>query len=75
MIGKPKYKRGDKVKFRVMNTNLEGVIEIVDAYGTFEQNSEVSYDIFVESSPHFAGEPCLYKHVIETKVKGEVNDV
>ena len=71
MIGKPKYKAGDKVKFKFERNHevwLEGVVEIVDAYGTLEQNEEVSYDILVENSPHFKGEPCLYKHIRESNV-------
>ena len=49
MLGKPRFKREDLVTF---NFNIEGeiqkidgVIYIVDAYGTFEQNEEPSYDI------------------------------
>lgn len=35
------------------------MIEIIDAFGTFEDNSDVSYDIMV------AEENCLYKHIRE----------
>ena len=68
MIGKPKFQRGDKVKFTWTRDGQEisktGSIYIVDAYGTFEQNNEVSYDIFVEE------ENCLYKHFVESMVEG-----
>ena len=70
MIGKPKFKIGDKVSFEFNKGEfLEGVIEIVDAYGTIEQNVQPSYDILVEHSPHFNGEPCLYKHIVESGVR------
>jgi hypothetical protein len=68
MIGKPIYKIGDKVSFWFKEgdekVTLEGEVYIVDAYGTFEQNEEPSYDIMVEKS-HFRDEPCLYKHIRE----------
>ena len=58
-----KYKRGDVVTFRfVENEQLEGMIEIVDRYGTFEQNDEPSYDIYRFS------DNTLYKHVRESQV-------
>ena len=52
MIGEPKYKLGDKVKIDFdLGDGIQtfiGDIFIVDAYGTFEQNEEPSYDIMVE---------------------------
>lgn len=71
MIGNPRYDYGDKVKFSVFDENkkeheLVGEIYIIDAYGTFEQNEEVSYDIMVEESPF--GNPCLFKHITEPGV-------
>lgn len=62
MIGHPKYKRNDVVSFKFNDAIKTGTVYIVDAYGTFEQNEEPSYDIFVES------ENTLYKHVRESKV-------
>ena len=62
-IGYPKYERGDFVEFGWNGEVLQGVIEIVDAYGTFEQNEEPSYDIGVEGKG-------LYKHVRESEVIG-----
>ena len=38
-------------------------IEIIDAYGTFEQDEEPSYDIFVQGNPG-----CLYKHIRQSWV-------
>lgn len=57
---KPKYTYGDIVKFKFNDNDIkEGVIAIVDAYGTFERPGIVSYDILVKS------ENILYKHFIE----------
>ncbi|MGN0650676.1 MAG: hypothetical protein ACI4KM_09595 [Oscillospiraceae bacterium] len=64
MLGKPKYKLGERVKFKCNGAWLVGVVEIIDSYGTFEQNEEVSYDILSELN----GEPCLYKHIRESGV-------
>ena len=65
MLGKPKFNYGDKVYFEIrMNKDaplitLAGTVEIIDAYGTFEQNEEVSYDILV---PEYG----LFKHMRES---------
>lgn len=74
MIGKPKYKYGDDVQFNLTHEGttftLTGKVEIIDAYGTFEDNSDVSYDIFVEECPtDIIKGPCLFKHIKETNVK------
>lgn len=37
-----------------------GKIRIIDAYGTFEDPSDVSYDILVDN--------CLYKHINEQMI-------
>ena len=57
MIGKPKYKIGDIVKFSFGEDIITGAIYVVDRNGTFEDKSDVSYDIMTED--------CLYKHVNE----------
>jgi predicted HicB family RNase H-like nuclease len=64
MIGKPMYHLGNYVTFSVTTEEKVGKIDIVDAYGTFEQAEEPSYDIFVEE------ENCLYKHIPESAVIG-----
>lgn len=69
MIGNPKFKVGDVVKFTIRledKTPIEcvGTVEIVDRYGTFEQNKYVSYDIMVDDW-HNTGEKMLVKHVTE----------
>lgn len=62
MRGKPKYNHNDVVAFEFNGETKIGTIAIIDAYGTIEQNTEVSYDIFVED------ENCLYKHIVESLV-------
>lgn len=62
IIGMPKFKRNDMVVFKFRDDEKCGMIQIVDAYGTFEQDDEPSYDICVEE------ENCLYKHIRETDI-------
>ena len=66
MLGKPKYKLGDNVKFTVFNDGQklqkEGYIYIIDPRGTFFDKSDVNYDIMVDE------ENCLYKHINEKNV-------
>lgn len=68
MLGKPKFKVGDRVTFVVKEEDkvydVIGEVAIVDEWGTFFQDKEVSYDILVERSG--APYPTLYKHIIET---------
>ena len=68
MLGKPKYVEGDVVKFRCDDKIKEGTIYIVDKYGTFFDNSDVSYDILVEK------ENILYKHFTERFIVGKVEE-
>lgn len=66
MLGRPKYNYGDKVSFLSNRREVEGVVYIIDAYGNFSNDKDVSYDILVED------ENTLYKHVMEkllTRVK------
>ena len=58
----PKFKRNDMVVFKIGDDEKCGMIQIVDAYGTFEQDDEPSYDICVEE------ENCIYKHIRETAI-------
>lgn len=64
MLGKPKYKRNDQVRFLFEEEMKEGYVYIVDAYGTFFQVEEPSYDIVVKEA---RGE-CLYKHILESQI-------
>lgn len=73
MLGKPKFKLDDKVKFDIKYKDktytLFGTIYIIDAYGTFEQNEEVSYDIMVKEGDFPIELPCLFKHIRESEVE------
>ena len=63
MLGKPKFKYGDKVRFKVNDTiEKVGKIYIIDKLGTFFDKSDVCYDIMVEE------ENCLYKHFNEKDI-------
>lgn len=59
MKGHPKYQYGNLVKFELNGEVKEGIVYIIDKYGTFEDDSDVSYDILV------GNENCLYKHINE----------
>lgn len=50
------------VVFKIGDDEKCGMIQIVDVYGTFEQDDEPYYDICVEE------ENCLYKHIRETDI-------
>lgn len=61
MVGNPKYSLGDNVKFSLGSKTFTGKIYIIDKFGTFEDNSEVSYDILDRDG-------CLYKHIREDMI-------
>ena len=71
MIGRPRYTYGDSVCFAITidgeKNVFEGTVEMVDAYGTFEQNEEPSYDIMVNAHDV----PCLFKHIRESLILGD----
>lgn len=72
MIGNPKYNYGDIVQFHLTRNNGDpilctGTIEIIDKYGTFEQNKEVSYDIMVRNFAD-SGELMFVKHILESEL-------
>ena len=78
MIGHPKYTYGDIVHFTVNykdgkdvthNETKEGVIAIIDKYGTFFDSSDVSYDILVKS------ENILYKHFSENSIVEKIGQI
>lgn len=62
MKGKPKYKFGDHVKFKLKGETISGVVYIIDEFGTFDDDSDVSYDILHDEHN------CLYKHIREDKI-------
>ena len=61
MIGEPKYKRGQFVRFEFDGEIMEGTIEIIDTYGTWADSSDVSYDILGTND-------CLYEHIRENYI-------
>lgn len=67
MRGKPKYKIGDKVQFTLEDGTFYGEVYIVDAYGTWDDPHDASYDIMVDNwGPK--KEQCLFKHITESLV-------
>lgn len=68
MLGQPKFNYNDIVKFKIRMFNdtpeveIEGSVAIIDAFGTFEQNKEVSYDVYS------AKENILFKHITESQL-------
>lgn len=46
----------------------EGIIYIVDKFGTFDNPTDASYDIMV-CNDNNSGHNCLYKHITEKCVK------
>lgn len=76
MIGKPKYNCKDMVKFKLEDKEYIGEVWIVDKYGTWEDPSDVSYDILVENAfkegdKHYKpgkDNSCLFKHITENLI-------
>lgn len=68
MLGNPKYTEGDIVKFEFNDEIKEGTVYIIDKYGTFFDDSDVSYDVLVEK------ENTLYKHLTESSIIGKVGE-
>ena len=69
MPGKPVYQHGDIVTFFTFRKEKKtGKITVIDAYGTFEQKEEPSYDI------HVAEDRCLYKHILESEIIGRTDN-
>ena len=67
MLGIPKFSYGEKVTIDFDGKEYVGTIAIVDKYGTFFDDSDVSYDILVND---FDGhKECLVKHINEKYVK------
>ena len=69
-LGKPKYKVGEKVCFvcgKDRDQEAKGRICIIDAYGTREQQEEVSYDI-LGSRSEVPDKRVLFKHIRESEI-------
>lgn len=69
MRGCPKYKYGDVVRFKCNENEKVGIVAIVDAYGTWDDPSDASYDILIKE------EKTLYKHFTESCVIEKVGEV
>lgn len=65
---KPKYDINDNVTFTIDDMVFTGTIVIVDAYGTFENPNEVSYDIIAV----WEGRDTLFKHIGEHMILRKV---
>lgn len=70
ILGKPIFKEEDRVKFLCRldkdPVELVGTVYIVDAWGTFEQREEPSYDVMVDDIG--GGTSCLFKHIEESSL-------
>ena len=61
------YDYDDVVSFEIGGNIYTGKIAVVDRYGTFEQDEEPSYDIFVGDN----GNEILYKHIRQSWIVKE----
>ena len=69
MVGYPKYKLGDIVVFKINdNETKTGTVAVVDTYGTFFDDSDVSYDIRNKE------EKMLYKHFSEKYIIKKIGE-
>ena len=77
MKGQPKFNCKDIVKFKLQDKEYIGEVWIVDKYGTWDDPSDVSYDILVENAfkegdEHYhpnGNNDCLFKHITEKLVE------
>ena len=70
MLGKPKYNKGDLVEFDIDYEDktyiVQGKVEIIDRWGTWDNETDVSYDVMADNS--FMG-PCFFKHITEKSLR------
>ena len=73
-MNKLKYNIDDEVKFSLeMNGrtfNVKGEVKIIDAYGTFEQKEEPSYDVMI-NNPLEPSQQILIKHIRESSLEND----
>ena len=69
MLGQPKYNYGDIIEVQFGDTKITGAVAIIDKYGTFCDDSDVSYDILNKE------ENILYKHINEKYVVGKIGEI
>lgn len=69
MLGEPKYTYGDVVKFKCGDEIITGVVAIIDKWGTFGDDSDVSYDLMRKENN------TLYKHFNERSIVEKIGHV
>lgn len=69
MLGQPKYSYGDIIKVQFGDEEITGAVAIIDKYGTFFDDSDVSYDILNKE------ENILYKHINEKYVVEKIGEI
>lgn len=69
MLGQPKYNYGDVIRVKIGDHEFDGAVAIIDRYGTFADNSDVSYDILNRE------EKILYKHINEKYVVEKIGEI
>lgn len=65
MKGHPKYNIDDRVKFDIDGRVYHGNVYIIDPYGTWDDDSDVSYDIMADDWGDNHDQECLFKHFTE----------
>lgn len=72
MRGHPQFHKEQPVWFNLDGKHYTGSVFVVDNYGTFEDPSDVSYDILVDNWSHPDTpdkiEQCVFKHITEKLV-------
>jgi len=69
MLGKPKYNYGDVVTVKMDDIEFDGIVAIIDRYGTWGDPSDVSYDILNKK------QNILYKHCNEKYVIEKIGEI
>lgn len=63
-----KYHINDNVSFILDEKEYSGTIAIVDKFGTFFDNSQPYYDIYIM----YGEEKILVKHIPQSNIKGKI---
>ena len=63
-----KYHINDNVSFILDEKEYTGTIAIVDKFGTFFDNSQPYYDIYIM----YGEEKILVKHIPQSNIKGKI---
>lgn len=62
-VDSPKYSCDDKVRFKNVGSEHEGVIIVVNSHGIFGMNDQPYYDILTDN-----GEQMLFKNIPESAI-------